>query len=78
MTSNIYIKLLEEGTTVYRPVPAIEISRDIYKILGHDNYEEDDELWEFKPGTLVFVERKINEDGEILVAVEAYYSGIRP
>ena len=69
MERNIYIKLLEEGTKVYRPVPAIELKKNVYEIKGEDVYDPEDEVWEFKPGVQVVVEEQ-ELDGElVLVAV---------
>lgn len=71
MERNVYIKLLEEGTKVYRPVPAIEIESNIYEVQGFEIYDPEDEVWEFKPGTYVLVEEQ-NLDGEnVLVAIQA-------
>jgi hypothetical protein len=56
MDSNIevvYVKLLAEGTDVYRPAEAIKIKDGIYKINIPANYDQDDEEWEFIPGSLV-------------------------
>jgi hypothetical protein len=55
----VYIKLLDEGTIVYRPVPAFRIDSNIYQINGNEFYNPDDENWEFIPGTIVNVEPKI-------------------
>ena len=70
MKKTIYIQLLGEGTVVYRPVPAIEISENIYKIKGEKIYDPDDEEWEFLPGTIVKVEQKELEGEKVFVAIE--------
>ncbi len=70
MEKNIYIQVLEEGTKVYRPVPAIEIENNIYEVQGYDIYDSEDETWEFLPGTYVLVEEQ-NLGGEnVLVAIK--------
>ena len=70
MEKNIYVRLLEEGTKVYRPVPAIETGNHIYKLQGFEIYDREDELWEYTPGTYVLVEEQ-NLDGEnVLVAIQ--------
>ena len=66
----IYVKLLNEGTEVYRPVTAEKISESVYKMHGFELYDEEDETWEFKPGSLVSVVEKILEDTVVLVAVQ--------
>jgi len=50
--------LLEEGTKVYRPVPAIEIENNIDEVQGFEIYDPEDEIWEFTPGTYVLVEEQ--------------------
>lgn len=39
----IYVQLLDEGTRVYRPVPAIKIRDDIYELKGAEIYDTTDE-----------------------------------
>jgi len=70
MRTNIYVQLLNEGTEVYRPVPAIEIRNNIYKLEGREIYDPEDEEWEFKPGTLVKTERKCFEREMVLIALQ--------
>ncbi|MDR1181538.1 MAG: hypothetical protein LBL13_06140 [Bacteroidales bacterium] len=70
MEKIIYVRLLDEGTVVYRPVPAIEIKKDIFKIMRSDAYNPEDEIWEFLPGTCVLVEEKGLSDENILVAIK--------
>ncbi len=70
MEKNIYIHLLDEGTIVYKTVPAIEIEDNIYKVQGSEFYDPEDEVWEFPPETYVLVEEQ-NIDGEnVLVAIK--------
>lgn len=77
MQRNIYIQLLEEGTKVYRPVPAIEIENNIYEVLGFGIFDPEDEVWEFPSGTCVLVEEQ-NLDGEnVLVAIQEVCSNMR-
>ncbi|MBO9540446.1 hypothetical protein J7643_07635 [bacterium] len=65
----MYIRLLNEGTTVYRPVPASQITSNIYILNGADIYDPEVEEWEFVPGSRVIVEKRQLEKGEVLVAV---------
>ncbi len=65
----IYVKLLDEGVEVYRPVPAIKKENDIYEIQGYDTYDMDDETWEFVPGSCVLVEKQILNGEKVLVAI---------
>ncbi len=65
LTTNIYkifVRLLSEGVDVSRPVKALHLKNDIYKIIDK-NYEIDEmygEKWEFQQYTLV---RCIKKDG---------------
>lgn len=49
----VYVKLLGEGTEVYRPVPAV-LSDGVYHLNAPQDYDPDDEFWEFPPGSKVF------------------------
>ena len=65
-----YIQLLGEGTKVYRPVPALEVTQNIFEIQGDEIYDPDDEEWEFGPGTRVIAEPR-RLDGEfVLLAIK--------
>lgn len=68
--NNIYVRLLNEGTDVWRPTSGEKIAEDIYKILPTKNYHTDDEQWEFAPGTIVKCELQKKSNGKILVAVK--------
>ena len=63
----IYVRLLDEGTDVWRPVDAIELSQDRYRLIGE---RDADERWEFESGSTVRVEKRNFESKPALVAVE--------
>lgn len=68
MKNEIYIKLLEEGTDVYRPVISESISENIYVVGQKMNNEEQ---WEFEPFDIVEVQEHKFQDGTIsLVAIK--------
>jgi hypothetical protein len=71
MEKTIYIKLLEEGTKVYKPVPAIKIENNIYKVQGFQLYDPEDEVWEFLPGSYVIVEEQSLNGDSVLVATKS-------
>jgi hypothetical protein len=54
----IYVRLMGEGTEVYRPVSAQLVSSSIFVLGGQDTYNPDDEEWEFLPGAKVRVRDK--------------------
>ena len=66
----IYILLLDEGLDVWRPTTGLEIGENIYKVEPTDDYDDQDEKWEFKPGSTVRCEYKNLSEGKHLVAVE--------
>lgn len=71
----IYIRLLEEGTEVWRPTEAEELRDGLFKLLPTPNYDPEDEHWEFGPGSVVRgVSRKVEGDA-VLVAVKVNYDG---
>ncbi len=71
MTEEIYVALLDEGTDVWRPVPAWRVDDSTYIVLRPGWYDPEDERWEFPPGTTVICEPKTITDGTILAAVRA-------
>lgn len=66
--AKIHVKLLNEGTDVWRPVAAERIQNDIYRLVGE---QLDGETWEFESGSLVRIEERQSESQLILIAVEA-------
>lgn len=72
----VYVQLLNEGSPTYRPVEAVQISANVYQLIGHDIYDPEDEEWEFEPGTRVRVEEQElgmdpNNQRIYLVAIES-------
>jgi hypothetical protein len=55
----IYVRLLNEGTEVYRPVPAQPIGSSVYLIDHRTPYDAADETWEFPPGSRVQVTQRL-------------------
>ena len=69
MRRTVYIQVLGKGKTVYRAVPAVEISEDTYKVKGKRIFNSEGEEWEFTPGTIVRVEHKEIAGEKVLVAI---------
>jgi hypothetical protein len=68
--TEIYISLLDEGTPVWRPVPATDLGAGVFEISAHAK-PGDDERWEFKPGDHVICERRPLSGGPpVLVATK--------
>lgn len=66
---NVYVRLLGEGTEVFRPVPATMTSASTCILGGAEFYDPEDEQWEWLPGTLVKVEARNLEGAQVLVAI---------
>lgn len=70
-TSNdiVFIKIIDEGADVWRPVSAIGLASGAYVLLRPEDYDAKDEKWEFLPGHLVRCELRKSGDNSILVAI---------
>jgi hypothetical protein len=67
----VYVKLLGEGTLVFRPVPAELVGGTTAKLLPVDDYASSGEEWEFPPESTVTCENRVLEGKEVWVAVAA-------
>jgi hypothetical protein len=67
--SIVYVRLLGEGTEVYRPVSAEQISSEIFVLSSQEAPEASDEVWEYKPGTKVRVATRILSQGPVPVVI---------
>jgi hypothetical protein len=72
MSDTIYMPLLDEGTKVWRQVPAWKVNDRTYIVLRPDDYDPADEHWEFPPGSTVDVEITRTSEGEVLAAVRRH------
>ncbi len=75
--TTIYIRLLDEGTEVFRPTSGERVGNALFKVLPTSNYNPQDEKWEFVPGSLVECEKRKLEGEEVLVAVKVHYDAPR-
>ncbi len=72
----VYVELLDEGTTVWRPAPALRLAEGLYCLLSSPKYDPEDEKWAFVPGTIVRCETRSllgigNEPSDYEVAISA-------
>lgn len=68
-TEKVFVALLNEGTEVWRPVPAIHIQGNVFKLGGS---VPEDEEWQFLPGQIVECENKTFSGGTSgLVAIRS-------
>ncbi|PHS69203.1 MAG: hypothetical protein COB23_07600 [Methylophaga sp.] len=64
----VYVHLLNEGTTVLRPVNSLKVGEDRYLLQKPEDYDSEDEEWEFLPESVVICDKELHESSEILVA----------
>lgn len=57
MTTNIYVKILNEDIPVWRPVKAVCLKENIFKIVDKTDFEKLDEMLEF--GFMILLYAKI-------------------
>ena len=70
-TVSVYVRLLEEETPTVRPTQAIKVGKGTYKLLPATDYDPEDEIWEFLPGSIVHAEAVTSGNGKkILLAKE--------
>jgi hypothetical protein len=67
--TQIYVRLLDEGTDVWRPIDALALGSDLYRIISPDP-DPNNEVWEYKSGQIVRCTYQTLSGGEVLVAVE--------
>jgi hypothetical protein len=66
----VFVTLLEEGTDTIRPTKATVIRDGVYQLLASTDYDPEDEIWEFLPGTVVECKETYTDTGRpILLAV---------
>ena len=71
-TVKIYVNLLEEGTPTMRPTFAEIAGEGLYRLLPTPDYNPEDEIWEFTPGTIVKCKEAMGfHSGKILLAYQA-------
>lgn len=68
-TTTVYVRLLDEGTDVFRPTEAEHAAEGVFRLLPTPDYDPDDEHWEFLPGALVRCQIMRLHGGERLVVV---------
>ena len=67
----IYVKLIGEGTMVFRPTHGELIGEGLFRLLPTEDYDPEDEAWEFLPGSVVRGEMRRLDGGEVIIAVSS-------
>ena len=65
----VFVRLLDEGTAVYRPVRARPAGDGAYQLDRPIDYDPDNETWEFLPGSIVACESQHLNGETVPVAV---------
>jgi hypothetical protein len=66
-SATIYVRLLNEGTDVWRPSPADHVRDDIYQITGSS--PDETETWQFSTGDKVHCRLEKFSDGKMELVV---------
>jgi hypothetical protein len=65
----VFVRLLDEGTDVMRPVQAERIRPGIFRLFASVDYDPEYETWEFAPGSIVRCNiQHINNEVVLVVA----------
>jgi hypothetical protein len=70
--TTVYVRLLDEGTDVWRPVGARALPNGIFLLAEPDGYDRQAETWEFAPHAKVRCAPKRFADGEERMVAVAY------
>jgi hypothetical protein len=65
----VHVRLMDEGTRVFRPAPAKALGTGRARLLAPPDYDPQDEEWEFKPGSVVRIETRQLDGTDAYVAV---------
>jgi len=66
---DMFVRLLDEGTEVYRPTQALDLGDGLFRLEATVDYDSETEVWEFAPGSVVRSEIRSTESGQYLIAV---------
>ncbi len=72
--TTIYVRLLDEGTDVWRPVRASRVGSSTYEITRQPVPQ--DEVWSFQPGDIVVVEPHRTDPELIAVALATQFDTV--
>jgi hypothetical protein len=67
-TVTVYVRLLNEGTEVFRPTRALDMGCGLFKILATPDYDPEDEEWEFLPNATVRIEMHRGHESDFPLA----------
>lgn len=65
----IHVRLMDEGTEVFRPTRALDLGEGRFQIQAPADYDPELETWEFVPGSIVRVGLRSDESGQYRIAI---------
>jgi hypothetical protein len=65
----LHVRLLTEGTEVFRPTRALKLGGGLFKLVASPDYDPDLEIWEHLPGATVRAELHHGVRGDFPLAV---------
>ena len=65
----IYVRLLNEGTEVFRPTRALDLGDGRFQMQATEDYDPALEAWEFVPGSIVRIGWRSGETGLYRIAI---------
>jgi hypothetical protein len=65
----VYVRLLNEGTEVFRPTLAVELGEGLFQLLATLEYDPEDEEWEILPDATVRITMYHGSSGDLPLAV---------
>jgi hypothetical protein len=71
----LHVRLLNEGTEVFRQTRALKLGGGLFKLVAAPDYNPDDEMWELLPGATVRVELHHGLNGDFPLAVKPWPLG---
>jgi hypothetical protein len=63
------VRLLNDGTEVFRPTRALKLGGGLFKLVASPDYDPHHEIWEHLPGATVRVELHHGVAGDFPLAV---------
>jgi hypothetical protein len=66
----LHVRLLNNGTEVFRPTRALKLGGGLFKLVASPDYHSRNEMWELLPGATVRVELHHGVHGDFPLAVK--------
>lgn len=66
----IYVRLKNQRREAWRPTKAMQVGDGLFRLLPITDCEDQDEQWEFSPGSVVGCETKVDVSGKYLRAIK--------